>query len=221
MLKKRPLILFFLLLFMQCDIPEPADIVPPAVTIIYPVNGIILSANTTVVISAFDDDVVTKVWYYLDGVRIGEAKKEPYQIPLDISSLERRTNHVIQAGAVDNSSNTGYSEQITFTVAETPDIVPPTVQIMHPQGGQTVRDTVKIVAYATDDRGIQKVGFFIDGDSVGVDYSYPYSYEWNTRAYADTIETDHNIFVKAFDTGYNSAVSAVMTVTVAPDTTGN
>ncbi len=221
MFKKTPFLLVILLFFSYCDIPEVPDITPPVVTIIYPVTGVILSANTNVVIGAVDDDMVTKVWYYLDGIKMGEVKKEPYEIPLDISSLERRTNHVIQAGAVDNSGNTGYSEQIIFTVAETPDIVPPTVQIMHPQAGQTVRDTVKIVAYATDDRAIQKVGFFIDGDSVGVDYSYPYSYEWDTKAYADTIDTDHNIFVKAFDTGNNSAVSAVMTVTVALDTTGN
>jgi len=214
MLKKAPLLLALLLLLIQCDIPEISDITPPEVTIIYPVGGVILSANTNVVIGAADDDIVTKVWYYLDGVKMGEIKKEPYVIPLDISSLEKRTQHVVQAAAVDNSSNTGYSEQIVFTVAETPDIVPPSVEIVHPQGGQLVRDTIKITAYATDDRAIQKVGFFIDGDSVGVDYSYPYSYEWNTIAYADTILTDHNIFVKAFDTGNNSAVSAVMTVTV-------
>ena len=210
--KKILLLMASFLLLVQCDIPEPADIAPPFVNVVYPIQGSVISANTTVVIGAVDDDAVSKVWYYVDGVKMGESGKAPYEFLLDISSLEKRVDHVLQAGAVDNSDNTGYSEQVIFTVAETPDITPPTVQILNPQPGQTVKGTISIVAHATDDRSVKKVAFFVDDDSLGVVQAYPYKFEWNTTTVTDSVQ--HNIYAKAFDSGNNSAVSSVVTVFV-------
>jgi len=214
MKKNILLILMSFSLLTFCSYPEPRDVTPPLATVIYPYEGAVVSANVNVTIGASDDDEISKVWYYVDGIKMGEKSSSPYEIPLDISGLERNVNHVVQAGAVDAGGNTGYSTSVNFIVAATLDVVPPTVAIMNPQSGQTVEQQVKILAYADDDRSVQKVAFFLNGDSVGLDPSYPYFYLWNTTGYSDS--TQHTIFAKAWDGGNNTAVSPVIIVTVYP-----
>ncbi len=203
-------------LILQCQLPEPRDVVPPTTRVIYPHEGAVVSENVDVVIEASDDDKVAKVWYFVNGVKMGETSKTPYTLSLNIGNLEKGVNHVIQSAARDDEGNTGYSPLTTFTVAETRDNIDPVVTIVNPQSGQVVEDTVLIVAHAEDERSVQKVAFFINGDSVkdATDYTYPYRYEWNTQGLSDS--TEHTIFAKAFDGGNNTAISPVIRVTVYP-----
>lgn len=213
----KKLIAFTLILFtVQCTLPEINDILPPAVTLIYPYEGAVISTNVDVLIFALDDNEVQRVWYYLNGTEMASTTSQPYTLPLDISGLEKKVIHVIQAAAEDKDGNIGFSALVNFTVAETPDIIDPVVFIVNPQGGQVVEGVVDIVAHAEDDRSIQKVAFFINGDSVGLSTSYPYVYQWDTSTYSDS--TVHTIFAKAWDGGNNRAISPVITVTVYPRT---
>ena len=215
MIKK--ILAFTLILFtVQCTLPEIEDILPPVVTLIYPYEGAVVSTNVDVMIFALDDSEVKRVWYYLNGTEVASTTSEPYTLPLDISGLDKKVNHVIQAAAEDKDGNVGFSPLVNFTVAETPDIIDPVVFIVNPQGGQVVEGIVDIVAHAEDDRSIQKVAFFINGDSVGLSTSYPYVYQWDTSTYSDS--TVQTIFAKAWDGGNNRAISPVITVTVYPRT---
>ena len=197
-----------------CDVPDARDVEPPLMRIIYPNEGAVVSDNINIIINATDDDEIQTVWCYVDGVRIGESASIPYSIPFNITGWERKITHVVQAMAIDKTGNTGNSESVNFIIAESPDFEPPTVAIMNPQTGQTVENTVRILAHADDDRSVQKVAFFIDGDSVYNTYTYPYTYDWVTSTYSDS--TQHTIFAKAYDSGGNSAVSPVVSVTVYP-----
>ena len=211
----RRFLVFLPLLFVwQCTLPEPSDIIPPLTAVIYPYEGAVLSANVEINIQASDNSEISKVWYYVDGVKKGEVTKAPYSFSLDISGLTKKVNHVIQSAARDKEGNIGYSPLVNFTVAETEDIIPPTVAVVNPQSGQVVEGTVNITAHAEDERSIQKVAFFVDGDSVGYKASYPYIYNWNTDGLSDS--TAHTLFAKAFDSGNNIAISPVVTVTVYP-----
>lgn len=118
------------------------------------------------------------------------------------------------AAATDENDNTAYSAPVTFVVAETEDIIPPSVLIVNPQGGQVVEGIVNITAYAEDERSIQSVEFFIDGTSRGSSSAYPYIYNWNTSGISDS--TSHTLFAKATDGGGNTAISPVIQVTVYP-----
>jgi hypothetical protein len=211
--------LFFLLPFLfvlGCSLPQPRDIVPPVVALIYPYDGAVLTSNVELNIQASDDDQVSKVWFYVDGVKKDEMTSAPYTATLNISGLTKKVNHVLQAAAQDNKGNVNFSPYVNFIVADSPDIIPPQVAIMNPQGGQVVEGTVNVTVHATDDRSVQKVALFIDGDSVQTDASYPYIFNWNTTGYSDS--TSHALFAKAFDSGNNATVSAVVTVTVYPRT---
>lgn len=61
----------------------------------------------------------------------------------------------------------------------------PSVTITNPANGATVSGVVNVTANAADDNGVTQVEFFVDGASIGVDSTAPYSASWNTTAYGD------------------------------------
>lgn len=210
-----PVLLISLILFqLQCSLPEPDDIDPPEVTVIYPYTGSVLSGNSTVVVSATDDEEVEKVWIFFDDSLMASRNGSSASFDIDVSSYEDDQTHMIQAGARDKSGNKGYSEQILVTVSDLPDNVPPTVSIINPQDGQQVQNTVIVLASADDDRLVREVAFFVNGDSVHSDNLYPYNYNWITTNLADS--TSHSIVAKAFDQSGNWTNSEPVTVTVFP-----
>ena len=56
------------------------------------------------------------------------------------------------------------------------DTTPPSVSITSPPNNATVSGPVDIIASATDDVGISKVEFYIDGINVGEATQTPYKY---------------------------------------------
>jgi len=217
MLKRIFSLVFISLMAIQCELPTANDEIAPIAVVIYPYDGSVISDDIKVRIEASDDDKIKRVWFYLDGIFVGETSSRPYLIDLNIQAAHKDgLFHEIQAAAEDPEGNIGYSPRIRFTIANSEDIIPPTVSIINPQGGQTVEGNIKIAALANDERLVDKVAFFIDTDSVGFDDTYPYSYDWDTTPYADS--ANHTIYAKAFDKGNNTATSALVTVSVFPNT---
>ncbi|MDO9514286.1 MAG: DUF1566 domain-containing protein, partial [Elusimicrobiota bacterium] len=74
--------------------------------------------------------------------------------------------------------------------------------ITNPVDGSTVTATVNVTAAASDDNGISKVIFYIDGVSKSTDTTAPYSYSWDT-----TVEIDgaHTVKATAYDTANQTA----------------
>lgn len=97
-------------------------------------------------------------------------------------------------------------------VPEPVDVVAPTVQLVSPNNGSMVSGTLAIEATASDDRGVARVEFWIDGKLVGTDTGAPYSMAWATTKYANGL---HSLYVKALDAAGNSATSAQHVVTVS------
>ncbi len=217
MLRKSFFLFMIGLLAIQCDLPTADDIIPPIPVLIYPYEGAVVSENIQVRVEASDNKKVKKVWVYLDGEFINETTSKPYLINLDITGKKDGLEHVIQVAAEDKGDNIGYSVLTRFIIAETEDIIDPTVAILNPAQGQTVEGTVNITAFADDDRSVREVVFFLNGDSIGSDFSNPYNLEWDTTPFSDS--TNHTIYAKAFDSGGNSTISEVVTVTVFPRVT--
>jgi len=210
-----PEIIIFLVLFqVQCTIPEVEDIDPPVVGIIYPYAGSVISGTTNFLVESTDDDKVSKVWLYIDDELVATQNGRTAIFDIDVSPYADDQVHLVQAAAEDKSNNRGFSTQLLLTISDSPDLVPPTILIVNPQGGQQVQDTVKVLASADDDRLVRNVAFFVNGDSVFNDNTYPYEYDWVTTNLADS--TSHSIFAKAFDQSGNWALSTPVTVTVFP-----
>ncbi len=92
---------------------------------------------------------------------------------------------------------------------------PPTVSITNPAAGATLSGTVTVTANATDNLGVTKVEFKVDGVSIGVDTTAPYEASWDTTTAS---EGSHTISATATDTANQTASdSRAVTVDNGPD----
>ena len=86
----------------------------------------------------------------------------------------------------------------------------PVVSIAAPTSGSTVSGSVTITATASDNVGVTKVVFAVNGGNLGEDASAPYSYAWNTTGTANGSAT---VSATAYDAAGNTKTASV-TVTV-------
>jgi ELWxxDGT repeat protein len=98
------------------------------------------------------------------------------------------------------------------------DVTPPAVTLTSPAGGETVRGALAFAADASDDTGVARVEFLVDGVTVGSDTTAPYALEWNSASGSDGVKA---VAARAVDAAGNEATSAPSTVTIdntAPET---
>ncbi len=94
---------------------------------------------------------------------------------------------------------------------------PPTVTLDAPAEGATVSGSVLVEATASDDNGVTQVEFFVDGNSIGVDTTSPYSVTWDSTTVPDGA---HVVSATATDTiGQTTSDSNNITVDNVPDPT--
>ncbi|MDR6840969.1 extracellular catalytic domain type 1 short-chain-length polyhydroxyalkanoate depolymerase [Pseudoxanthomonas sacheonensis] len=87
----------------------------------------------------------------------------------------------------------------------------PTVSLTAPANGANLSGTVTVSAAASDDIGVDRVEFLLDGTLLDSDPSAPYSISWNS----DTASTgNHALQARAFDLADNVGTSASVTVNV-------
>ena len=86
------------------------------------------------------------------------------------------------------------------------DTTAPTLTITSPRDGGTVYRTVAIEATASDNVGVVRVEFFVDGSRISTDQSSPYTASWNAkRASRGT----HTITAVAYDAAGNKTSRSV------------
>ena len=97
------------------------------------------------------------------------------------------------------------------------DTTPPSASMTAPTSGSTVAGTVTVSATATDDVAVADVDFLLDGVSMGVDPTAPYSVQWDTTTTSNGL---HSLSARARDTsgnfGVTSGVVSVMVSNSAP-----
>ena len=88
-----------------------------------------------------------------------------------------------------------------------PDQTAPTVVLTSPASGAIVSGSVNVAASASDDVGVARVRFLLDGAQLGSDDTNgPYAMVWNTTTAADG---PHTLVALAFDDAGNSASSSI------------
>jgi beta-lactamase superfamily II metal-dependent hydrolase len=95
------------------------------------------------------------------------------------------------------------------------DTILPTTSITAPAGGATVAGTVTVSANASDNVGVTKVEFYLDGALKSTDTSSPYSWSWTTTTATNGA---HALTTKAYDAALNVGTSAAVNVTVSNGT---
>jgi RHS repeat-associated protein len=102
--------------------------------------------------------------------------------------------------------------KLSVTYSDGSHAAPPKVSITKPSAGvQVSGSAVSITADAFDDRRVESVEFFADGNSIGTDTSAPYSVSWNSTAVANG---SHSLTARATDDAGNQTTSAPVSITV-------
>lgn len=102
----------------------------------------------------------------------------------------------------------------SFTIdgaAPAPDTTPPSTSITAPANGATVSGTTSVTASASDNVGVTKVEFYLDGTLQSTVTTSPYAWSWNTTASANG---SHALSTVAYDGAGNTGSSATVNVTV-------
>ena len=94
------------------------------------------------------------------------------------------------------------------------DTSPPVVSLTAPASGATLSGVVSVAATASDNVGVVRVRFSVDGTPLGADdTTAPYSVSWDTRTAANG---SHTITATAYDAaGHDASSSATVTVSNA------
>jgi len=120
--------------------------------------------------------------------------------------------HTIYANITDSNGLTS-SDAVSLTVEEKQaDTVPPLVSVTYPSANSVVSGVVTMSASASDNDGIDRVQFMVDGADIGVSDSVaPYTIAWNTDDYTSG---SHVISAVAYDTTGNKTISSLVSVVV-------
>lgn len=197
------------------------DTVAPTTTITVPTAGTPLSGTAGLTATASDDVKVTKVEFYVNGVLKGSDNASPYSISLDTTTLTNG-NYTITSKAYDAAGNVGTSAGVAVTVNNVttppPDTTAPVVGITSPTSSPPVSGAVVVNVLATDDVGVTRMEYYIDGVLKKTDGAAPFAYTMASGNYADGA---HTLMVKAYDAAGNVGTSStsitIQNVTYLPE----
>lgn len=164
---------------------------------------------------------------FVDGSKVGTAPKVPANCHTNVItdavvwytqafcdfhySLNTTTladgAHTIRAVSVDPDGLTTGGPNVNVLVKN--DKTAPSVQLTIPTQGSVVTGTITMSANATDNKGVARVDFIVDGSVVGSDTTAPYTATWNTKTVTDGT---HLVAAQAFDSGGNASARSQVTV---------
>jgi subtilisin family serine protease len=188
-----------------------ADGTPPTANITAPADGTTVSGSSVnFSATAADAGGIQKVRFYVDSTYLGYDGSAPYAKTWDTRTATNGT-HTLKIQAIDNANNVT-SKQITVTVNNA-DSTPPVVSLSAPADGATVSGAfVNIAATASDNTGVQKVRFWVDGTYLGYDSAAPYGRGWDSTSVANGA---HVIQAQAVDQAGNVSAMSTVNITVS------
>lgn len=194
-----------------------ADTAPPSVVIVSPATNASVSGVVTVVVEATDDVGVASVAVTAGGVDLGAATLQSdgrWAVPWNTSSAVDGAT-TLTAVATDAAGNVTTSAAIPVTVANR-DTTAPTVAIVSPASGATVKGVVTATISATDNVGVTSVGVYAGTRLAGWATDQGggvWTLVFNTR----TSVTPNGVYVltaRATDAAGNVGVSPATSVTI-------
>jgi len=132
-----------------------------------------------------------------DGTIVSYAWKEGTTVLGTTASITKDFSvgtHTVTLTVTDNDGATG-TDTMDVTVGS-PSDTPPTVSIKSPADGATVSGIIDVTADATDDKGVTKVEFFVDGTTKIGEDTTAYAISWDTTV----ADGPHTITATATDT---------------------
>ncbi len=202
---------------VQAGGAKPADSIKPTATAsVSGTSGMIMLSAT-----ASDNVGVTDVEFLVDGVLQGSDSNNPYSLTLDSTKLSNGT-HTLVALAFDAAGNGGSSAPVSFPVNNTTAPPPTPIDTTAPTATASVSGSsgmITLSATASDNVGVARVDFLVDGVLQGSDTSSPYSVSLDSTKLSNGTRF---LMVFAYDAAGNSANSTAVSFQInngAADTT--
>ncbi len=148
----------------QVSVSSEPDTAAPTVAITEPAADTRLVGSTRVLAVATDDFAVVKVQLFVDSTQLAELSVPPFAVMLDPSSLTAG-DHLLTAKAFDAAGHSTLSAPVKVVVGPAGglDQSPPSVRITAPAQNESTRLALDVSATATDDVGVTRVEFELDG----------------------------------------------------------
>ncbi len=158
--------------------------------------------------NASDNVGVSRVEFYVDGALKATDSSAPYSASLDSTTLGNGS-HSLVAKAYDAAGNVGTSSTVAFSVSNsTSDTQAPSVSAA--ESGSS--GTISFSATASDNVGVSRVEFYVDGALKATDSSAPYSASLDSTTLADG---SHSLQAKAYDAAGNVGTSGSVAFSVS------
>ena len=156
----------------------PTDTTPPTATITAPTSASMVSGTVSVAVAASDNVGVTRVELYVNGALAGSSTTGSFSWNTTTYS---NGSYTLLARAYDAAGNIGTSATINVTVQNTvADTTAPTAAITAPIAGSTLSGVVSVNVSATDNVGVTKVEWYLNGAMAGTSPSGSATFSWNT-----------------------------------------
>ena len=191
----------------------------PHITIAEPTSKGYFLPNDDIVVTAVTSNqqsIITQVELLLDGQTLAILTNPPYTTTL--TSVTPGV-YTFEAIATDDNGNRFISPRVSATVANHVNN-PPSVSISDPLDGSSIEyfngRIITLSADASDSDGtIAQVEFFLNGSSMGVDTTVPYSVNWEAQ------QGSQMLTAVATDNTNMTAVSAATQFNVTPPGAGD
>jgi chitinase len=112
--------------------------------------------------------------------------------------------------------NSGGVESPYSSTVVVPELIPPTVSLLTPASGSLATGTVSVSASASDNVGVTRLEFLVNGVLQATDTAAPYLFSWDTTALATGTYT---LSARAYDAAGNVGQSGAVSVSVSNDRT--
>ena len=156
------------------------DNIHPTAVILEPASGETVSGNITIETLPTDNIGIQRVEFFIDAELVYTDSIGPdYNYLWVTDSLQDDKEYIISVTAYDFNDNEGPSTPITVYLDNYDNIIP-NGTILYPYAGQLVSGSETITVYATDNKGIDKVEFYIDNVLMDSVNSEPFEYIWDT-----------------------------------------
>ena len=183
----------------------------PTVTVTAPTTTVAGTVLTFTASASDVDGTVSQVEFFVNNVSVGVDNSAPYSVTY---TAVLGSGQTVKAVATDDLGLTGTSNIVTMNVLAN---VPATVSLTGPSASGIYSSYVSAAAgtltpmtftatAADSDGTVTQVEFFVDGVSVGVDATSPYSVVWNS--------TSGTKVVTAKATDSNGAITTSATLTL-------
>src|SRR5207253_1393038 len=121
-------------------------------------------------------------------------------------------SYSLTARAYDAAGNMGSSASVAVTVQNVvPDTTAPTASITAPLAGSTVSNTVTVNVSASDNVGVTRVEWYLNGSRAGTNSNPSTAFSWNTTTGTNG---SYTLQARAYDAAGNVGSSSTITVSV-------